>query len=105
MSVIGVGGKLPTNKVITISAVLALFSLILALLTFVHTNRRASYDESYLIRAAETQVLAQRLGKIVQSAARGELQSFEPLQNARDRYQTIIWELKNGSDKENLPMD
>jgi twitching motility protein PilJ len=103
MSVIGVGGKLPTNKVITISAVLALFSLILALLTFVHTNRRASYDESYLIRAAETQVLAQRLGKIVQSAARGELQSFEPLQNARDRYQTIIWELKNGSDKENLP--
>ncbi len=97
MSVSGVGGKLPSNKVIAILAVVVLVSLVLALLTFVHTNRQASYDERYLIRAAETQVLAQRLGKIVQSAAKGELQSFKPLQSARDRYETIVWELKNGS--------
>jgi len=103
MSLAGVGGKLPSNKVITILAVLVLVSLVLALLTFVHTNRRESYDEQYLIRAAETQVLAQRLGKIVQSAARGELQAFKPLQSARDRYETIVWELKNGSSAENLP--
>ena len=103
MSLPGVGGKLPSNKFITILAVLVLVSLLLALLTFVHTNRRASYDERYLIRAAETQVLAQRLGKIVQSAARGELQAFKPLQIARDRYETIVWELKNGSSAENLP--
>ena len=103
MSLAGVGGKLPSNKVITILAVLVLASLVLALLTFVHTNRHASYDERYLIRAAETQVLAQRLGKIVQSAARGELQAFKPLQNTRDRYETIVWELKNGSSAESLP--
>jgi twitching motility protein PilJ len=103
MSFPGAGGKLPSNKVITILAVLVLVSLVLALLTFVHTNRRASYDERHLIRAAETQVLAQRLGKIVQSAARGEPQAFKPLQSARDRYETIVRELRNGSSAENLP--
>jgi twitching motility protein PilJ len=103
MSLTGAGGKLSSNKVITILAALVLVSLILALLTFLHTNRRAFYDERYLIRAAETQVLAQRLGKIVQSAARGELEAFKPLQSARDRYETIVWELKNGSKAEHLP--
>ncbi|MGD8932785.1 MAG: methyl-accepting chemotaxis protein, partial [Chromatiales bacterium] len=94
---------MPSNKVITILAVLVLVSLVLALLTFVHTNRRASYDERHFIRTAETQVLAQRLGKIVQSAVRGEPQAFKPLQSARDRYDTIISELKNGSSADNLP--
>lgn len=103
MRVKGVGGKLPSNKVVTILAVLVLVSLILALLTFVHTNRQENYDEQYLIRAAETQVLAQRLAKIALSATRGELQSFKPLQTARDRYETIIWELKNGARSEGLP--
>jgi twitching motility protein PilJ len=103
MNLPGAGGKLPSNKVITILAVLVLVSLVLALLTFVHTNRRASYDERHFIRTAETQVLAQRLGKIVQSAVRGEPQAFKPLQSARDRYDTIISELKNGSSADNLP--
>jgi len=103
MSLPGAGGNSPSNRVITALAVLVMVSLVLALMVFVHTNRRASYDERYLIRAAETQVLAQRLGKIVQSASRGELQAFKPLQSARDRYETIVWELKNGSTAENLP--
>ena len=103
MRVKGVGGSLPSNKVITTLAVLVLVSLILALVTFAHTSRRASYDERYLIRAAETQVLAQRLAKTGLSAARGELQAYEPLQSARDRFETIVWELKNGSRSEDLP--
>lgn len=103
MRVKGVGGKLPSNKVVTTLAVLVLISLILALLTFVHNSRRSSYDERYLLRAAETQVLAQRLAKIGLSAASGELQSFKPLQVSRDRYETIVWELKNGSRSEGLP--
>ncbi len=103
MRVKGVGGNLPSNKVITTLAVLVLISLILALVTFVHTDRRASYDESYLIRAAETQVLAQRLAKIGLSAAKGELQSYQTLQTSRDRFETIVWELKNGSRSEGLP--
>lgn len=103
MGVIGVGGKLPSNKVITILAFFALVSLVLALVTYVHTSRRSSYDEQYLIRAAETQVLSQRLGKIVQSAAKGELQSFIPLKASRDRYEKIVGELKNGSPTDKLP--
>ncbi|MEN8178191.1 MAG: methyl-accepting chemotaxis protein [Pseudomonadota bacterium] len=103
MRVKGVGGNLPSNKVITTLAVLVLISLILALVTFAHTSRRASYDERYLIRAAETQVLAQRLAKIGLSAARGELQSYKPLQVSRDRYETIVWELKNGARSDDLP--
>ncbi|MEJ2618713.1 MAG: methyl-accepting chemotaxis protein [Candidatus Thiodiazotropha sp.] len=91
-----VGGTLPSNKVITILAVLVLVSLILALVTFLHTTQRESYDEQYLIRAAEQQVLSQRIAKYALSAARGELESFRPLQKSRDRFENIMWELKNG---------
>ncbi|MCU7929174.1 MAG: methyl-accepting chemotaxis protein [Candidatus Thiodiazotropha sp. (ex Codakia rugifera)] len=98
-----VGSTLPSNKVITTFAILVLVSLILALVTFLHTTQRESYDEQYLIRAAEQQVLAQRIAKYAISAARGELQSFKPLKQSRDRYDTIMWELKNGSKSEGLP--
>jgi twitching motility protein PilJ len=97
------GSTLPSNKVITIFAVLVLVSLVLALVTFLHTTKRESYDEQYLIRAAEQQVLAQRIAKYAISAARGELQSFAPLKNSRDRFDNIMWELKNGAKSEGLP--
>lgn len=91
-----VGGTLPSNKVITTLAILVLVCLILALVTFLHTTQRESYDEQYLIRAAEQQVLSQRIAKYALSAARGELESFKPLQKSRDRFENIMWELKNG---------
>ncbi|MEW8192876.1 MAG: methyl-accepting chemotaxis protein, partial [Candidatus Thiodiazotropha sp.] len=97
------GSTLPSNKVITIFAILVLVSLILALVTFLHTTQRESYDEQYLIRAAEQQVLAQRIAKYAISAARGELQSFAPLKKSRDRFDNIMWELKNGAKSEGLP--
>ncbi len=99
----GMGGALPSNKVITTLAVLVLVSLILALVTFLHTTKRDSYDEQYLIRIAEQQVLSQRIAKYALSASRGEMQSFNTLQQARDRFETIVWELKNGSKKDGLP--
>ncbi|MES9969562.1 MAG: methyl-accepting chemotaxis protein [Candidatus Thiodiazotropha sp.] len=97
------GSTLPSNKVITIFAALVLVSLILALVTFLHTTQRESYDEQYLIRAAEQQVLAQRIAKYGISAARGELQSFVPLKKSRDRFDNIMYELKNGAKSEGLP--
>ncbi|MEW7993809.1 MAG: methyl-accepting chemotaxis protein [Candidatus Thiodiazotropha endolucinida] len=97
------GSTLPSNKVITILAILVLVSLILALVTFLHTTQRESYDEQYLIRAAEQQVLAQRIAKYTISAARGELQSFAPLKKSRDRFDNIMWELKNGTKSQGLP--
>ncbi|MBW9265090.1 MAG: methyl-accepting chemotaxis protein [Candidatus Thiodiazotropha sp. (ex. Lucinisca nassula)] len=97
------GSTLPSNKVITILAILVLVSLILALVTFLHTTQRESYDEQYLIRAAEQQVLAQRIAKYAISAARGELQSFAPLRKSRDRFDNIMWELKNGTKSQGLP--
>ncbi len=97
------GSTLPSNRVITILAVLVLSSLILALVTFLHTTQRESYDEQYLIRAAEQQVLAQRIAKYAISAARGELQSFTPLKQSRDRFDNIMYELKNGAKSEGLP--
>ncbi|MCU7844192.1 MAG: methyl-accepting chemotaxis protein [Candidatus Thiodiazotropha sp. (ex Monitilora ramsayi)] len=99
----GVGGGLPSNKVITTLAVLVLVSLVLALVTFLHTTKRESYDEQYLIRVAEQQVLAQRIAKYALSSARGEMQSFATLQQTRDRFETIMWELKNGAKKDDLP--
>jgi twitching motility protein PilJ len=99
----GVRGKLPSNKIITMLAALVTVALILALVTYVHTSRRDSYDEQYLIRVAESQVLAQRMAKFALSAARGEIQSYTPLQLSRDRFESILWELKNGSRGQGLP--
>jgi twitching motility protein PilJ len=101
MKVKGVGGALPSNKIISTLAVLVLVSLILALVTFMHTTKRDSYDEQYLVRVAEQQVLAQRIAKYALSASRGEMQAFTTLKQTRDRFETIMWELKNGS--KNLP--
>jgi len=103
MSVKGVGGKSASNWLITTLAMLVLVSLILALVTFVHTSRLDSYDEQYLLGAAETQVLAQRVAKVALSAARGELQSFEPLQTLKQRFDEIVTELKSGSKAKGLP--
>jgi twitching motility protein PilJ len=103
MKVKGVGGALPSNKIISTLAVLVLVSLILALWTFAHTTKRDSYDEQYLVRVAEQQVLAQRIAKYALSASRGEMQAFTTLKQTRDRFETIMWELKNGSKKDDLP--
>ncbi len=99
----GVGGTLPSNKVISAMAVLVLVSLILALASFLFSAKRDTYDEQYLIRIAEQQVLAQRIAKYALSSARGELESFSTLQKTRDRFETIMWELKNGSKSVDLP--
>ncbi len=99
----GVGGALPSNKVITTLAILVLVSLILALASFLFSAKRDTYDEQYLIRIAEQQVLAQRIAKYALSSARGEMESFTTLQKTRDRFETIMWELKNGSKQANLP--
>ncbi len=99
----GVGGALPSNKVITTLAVLVLVSLVAALATFLHTAKRDTYDEQYLIRIAEQQVLAQRIAKYALSSARGEMDSFTTLKQTRDRFETIVWELKNGAKSADLP--
>jgi twitching motility protein PilJ len=99
----GVGGALPSNKVITTLAILVLVSLILALASFLFSAKRDTYDEQYLIRIAEQQVLAQRIAKYALSSARGEMESFATLQKTRDRFETIMSELKNGSKQANLP--
>ncbi len=99
----GAGGALPSNKIITTLSIVVLVSLILALATFLHTTKRDAYDEQYLIRIAEQQVLAQRIAKYALSSARGEMESFTTLQKTRDRFETIMWELKNGSKRVDLP--
>ncbi|MBL3591105.1 MAG: type IV pili methyl-accepting chemotaxis transducer N-terminal domain-containing protein [gamma proteobacterium endosymbiont of Lamellibrachia anaximandri] len=97
------GAKSPSNRAITVLSVLLLVSLVLALLTFVHTTRQESFDEQYLLRAAEQRILAQRLAKFSLLAARGERQAFSSLQSVRDRFEQIMWELKNGARSEGLP--
>ncbi len=97
------GAKSPSNRAITVLSVLLLVSLVLALLTFVHTTTQEAFDEQYLLRAAEQRILAQRLAKFSLLAARGERQAFSSLQGVRDRFEQIMWELKNGARSEGLP--
>ncbi len=103
MKVRGVGGGLPSKRALTVLTVLLIASVFLGLVTFIHTTQQESYEEQYLLRTAEQRVLAQRIAKFAISAARGDRQAFAPLRSARDQFETVMTELKNGSEADDLP--
>ncbi len=99
----GAGGRLASNRLIVVLAILLLVSLALALLSFFHIQRWDNYNGRYLLEVSGQQILAQRMAKYGLSAARGDSISFKNLREARDQYQDSIFMLKKGSSREGLP--
>jgi len=91
------------QRTIPILAGLLLFVILLAVLSFVHVSQRKSYDEQYLSRASEQQVLAQQITKYALEASSGSKNAFARLSASHDRFTQLVDELKNGSSAVGLP--
>jgi twitching motility protein PilJ len=92
-----------SNKTIGFLSAVLLLTILLALATFVHVSRWDAFDKEYLQRAAEAQVVSQSIAKYALAAAGGDADSFSLLEQARNRFETIITELKKGKPAIDLP--
>lgn len=97
------GGKLPSMRVVTTFAVLALIFLVLALVTFVHTSKQDAYNDRYLVKSAETQLLSEQMAKLITLSSKGDPEAFKQLKTLRSKLDKVVWELKHGSTSEDLP--
>jgi twitching motility protein PilJ len=91
------------NRAIPLLTALVLVAIVGAVLAFVLVSRQEAHGEAYLARVSEQQVLSQKIAKHALEASAGNQASFERLREARDRFITLMEELKNGAPQEGLP--
>ncbi len=99
----GTVGQASSNGIILLWSVLLLVSIVLALLTFVYAARQDANDEQYILRAEDQRVLVQRIAKNALVAVRGDKDGFDRLRDAREGFETLMWELKKGTKDQSLP--
>ncbi|HEC14955.1 MAG TPA: chemotaxis protein [Sedimenticola sp.] len=92
-----------SGRLIVLSAVLLLASIILSLVSFVHVTTWDAYDRQYVLRSMEQQALSQRVAKYTLAAAGGNEKAFVRLKETRERFEAVMAELKQGSKKDGLP--
>ncbi|BAN69759.1 twitching motility protein PilJ [endosymbiont of unidentified scaly snail isolate Monju] len=80
-----------------------LVAIVATLVLFVIMERQKEFQQQYLLRGAEQQVLGQKIAKFSLEALRGNEPSFQQLQVARDQFSRLINELKNGAPGQGLP--
>ncbi len=85
------------NRSIPLLTALVLFTVIAAIVAFAALSRMERQGEQYLQRVSEQQVLGQKIAKYALEAAAGDQASFERLRVNRDRFITLMDELKNGA--------
>ena len=91
------------NRTVPVLAVLLLITIIATLVAFIFVQKQKNNQEQYLLRTAEQQVLAQKIAKFALEASRGDEAAFAALRQSRDRFTTLIDELKNGAPDMDLP--
>jgi twitching motility protein PilJ len=91
------------NRALTALTVLLLLTVIAAVVAFVAVSRFESHGEAYQLRVAEQQVLAQKIAKHAFEAAAGEKAAFDRLRRDRDRFITLLDQLKLGDPETRLP--
>ncbi len=77
--------------------------IVATMVSYVIVQQRVDYQQKYLLRAAEQQVLGQKIAKFSLEALRGDEKAFSSLQVFRDRFSQLLDELKNGAPAESLP--
>lgn len=92
-----------TTRIIPVLAVGLLSAILLAALSFVYVSKREAYDEQYLLRTSEQQVLAQQIAKYALEASGGDEHAFGKLKTTRDRFSQLMSELKDGATDVGLP--
>ncbi len=92
-----------SNRTIPLLAVLVLVTVVAAIAAFTLLSRAEQHGEQYVQRVAEQQVLGQKIAKYALEASAGGLASFERLRSDRDRFITLLDELKSGARDAGLP--
>ena len=91
------------NRIIPVLTVLVLVAVVAAIVAFIFVSRLESHAEQYLQRVAEQQVLAQKVAKHALQASVGGKSAFERLRDDRDRFITLLDQLKIGDPAIGLP--
>jgi len=81
----------------------SLLAIIITVVMFILVQRTADHQEQYLVRAAEQQVLAQKVAKLSLDAMRGDSEAFDNLALAKDRFSQVLDELRSGLEATGLP--
>ena len=92
-----------SNRAIPILAVLVLVAVTAAVVAFVAFSRFERNGEQYLLRVTEQQVLAQKLAKQALAASGGDEAAFERMRIDRERFVTLLDQLKTGDPETGLP--
>jgi twitching motility protein PilJ len=91
------------NRAIPVLAVLVLIMVVAAIAAFVAVSRFAQHGEQYQLRVAEQQVLSQKVAKHAFEALGGDKTAFDRLRMDRDRFTTLLEQLKLGDPEAGLP--
>jgi twitching motility protein PilJ len=92
-----------SNRTIPLLTVSVLVTVMAAIAAFTLLSRAEQYGEQYVQRVAEQQVLGQKIAKFALEASAGGVASFERLRSDRDRFITLLDELKSGAPDAGLP--
>ena len=93
----GAAAKLPTNRVISFFLFLMVAGIVGAGFNAYIVLRDAGYDARYLELTGELRVLAQQISTSSRQATSGEAESFDQLEKSRNKFNTTIGILKNGT--------
>ena len=97
------GGGAASNRLVVVLSIGLLVTLLVTLLAFANVAKWAANDEIYIIRSEEQRVVSQEIAKSALSAAAGNKAAFAQLREARDKFERIMSELKQGDPAVNLP--
>ena len=91
------------HRSVPLLAVLTLLAVIATIATFAYVSRVEEHGEKYFSRVSEQRVLGQQIAKYALESSAGDPASFDRLRNGRDRFITLVAELKSGSPEAGLP--
>jgi len=91
------------NRSIPLLTSLVLITIIGALIAFAYVSQIGEHGEQYFARVSEQQVLGQKIVKYGLEAAAGDQSAFQRLRESRDRFSSLVDELKNGAPRAALP--
>ena len=85
------------NRSIPLLTTLVLITVVAAIVAFGALSRLEKQGEQYLARVSEQQVLGQKIAKYALEAAAGDPASFDSLRVNRDRFITLMDEIRHGA--------
>ena len=91
------------SRAVPFLAIFLLIAIVVTFAAFLMVQRQGDYQEQYLVRSGEQQVLAQKIAKYSLAALRGEEEAFDELRTARDRFSKLLDQLKTGDKGSGLP--